>query len=75
MEFEQLIQVIGEQAPIVIVLVVVLWKRSQEAQRLLDLLSAARENHISDLRRLIDDMSSLVAALSGRKRSDDDPPV
>lgn len=66
MELSELIQAVSNQAPIVVVLVIVLWKQWAETSRLRDLLTAARQEHISDLRRLADDMQSLVAALSAR---------
>jgi len=54
----------------VVVLVIVLWKQWAETSRLRDLLTAARQEHISDLRRLADDMQSLVAALSARNEAE-----
>ena len=66
MELAELIQVVSGQGPVFVLLIVVLWKQLAETSRLRDLLTAARQEHVSDLRRLADDMQSLVAALSAR---------
>lgn len=75
MELSELLQAVSNQAPIVIVLVIVLWKQWAETSRLRDLLTAARQEHISDLRRLAEDMQSLVAALSARNDAERPRPV